>query len=57
MTTESSLNGPLAGVRVLELADLKVQYCGKLMADLGADVITIEPPGGQTTRSVGPFLD
>jgi benzylsuccinate CoA-transferase BbsE subunit len=41
----------------LELADLKVQYCGKLMADLGADVITIEPPGGQTTRSVGPFLD
>ena len=30
---------------------------GKLMADLGADVIKIEPPGGQYTRLVGPFLD
>ena len=48
--------GPLAGIRVLELADEKGQYCGKLMADLGADVIKIEPPGGQHTRSIGPFL-
>ena len=49
--------GPLAGLRVLELADEKGQFCGKLLADLGADVIKIEPPGGQNTRSVGPFLD
>jgi crotonobetainyl-CoA:carnitine CoA-transferase CaiB-like acyl-CoA transferase len=49
--------GPLAGLRVLELADEKGQFCGKLMADLGADVVKIEPPGGQNTRSVGPFLD
>ena len=49
--------GPLAGLRVLELADEKGQFCGKLMADLGADVIKIEPPGGQNTRSVGPFLN
>ncbi len=49
--------GPLAGVRVLELADEKGQFCGKLMADLGADVIKIEPPGGDTARSVGPFLE
>ncbi len=49
--------GPLAGLRVLETADEKGQYCGKLMADLGADVIKIEPPGGQSTRSVGPFLN
>lgn len=47
--------GPLAGLRVLELADEKGQFCGKLMADLGADVIKIEPPGGQSTRRVGPF--
>jgi crotonobetainyl-CoA:carnitine CoA-transferase CaiB-like acyl-CoA transferase len=50
-------SGPLAGLRVLELADEKGQFCGKLMADLGADVIKVEPPGGQHTRSVGPFLD
>jgi crotonobetainyl-CoA:carnitine CoA-transferase CaiB-like acyl-CoA transferase len=49
--------GPLAGLRALELADEKGQFCGKLMADLGADVIKIEPPGGQHTRAVGPFLD
>src|SRR5262249_51291507 len=48
---------PLAGLRVLELADEKGQYCGKLLADLGADVIKIEPPGGEAARRVGPFLD
>jgi crotonobetainyl-CoA:carnitine CoA-transferase CaiB-like acyl-CoA transferase len=52
-----SLPGPLSGLRVLELADEKGQFCGKLMGDLGADVIKIEPPGGQNTRWVGPFLD
>ena len=49
--------GPLSGLRVLELADEKGQFCGKLMGDLGADVIKIEPPGGEKTRRVGPFLD
>ena len=49
--------GPLSGLRVLELADEKGQFCGKLMADLGADLIKIEPPGGEKTRRVGPFLD
>ena len=49
--------GPLDGLRVLELADETGQFCGKLMADLGADVIKIEPPRGEDTRSVGPFLD
>ena len=49
--------GPLAGLRVLELADEKGQFCGKLLGDLGADVIKIEPPGGERCRHVGPFLD
>jgi crotonobetainyl-CoA:carnitine CoA-transferase CaiB-like acyl-CoA transferase len=49
--------GPLAGLRVLELADEKGQFCGKLLADLGADVVKIEPPGGEANRHVGPFLD
>jgi crotonobetainyl-CoA:carnitine CoA-transferase CaiB-like acyl-CoA transferase len=53
----SARPGPLHGLRVLELADEKGQFCGKLMADLGADVIKVEPPGGQHTRLVGPFLD
>jgi benzylsuccinate CoA-transferase BbsE subunit len=49
--------GPLAGLRVLELADEKGQFCGKLLGDLGADVVKIEPPGGERCRHVGPFLD
>lgn len=57
MTDSTMAPGPLAGLRVLELADEKGQFCGKLMADLGADVVKIEPPGGEATRSVGPFLD
>jgi crotonobetainyl-CoA:carnitine CoA-transferase CaiB-like acyl-CoA transferase len=50
-------SGPLAGLRVLELADEKGQFCGKLLGDLGADVVKIEPPGGEACRHVGPFLD
>src|SRR3978361_1994122 len=49
--------GPLTGLRILELADEKGQFCGKLFADLGADVVKIEPPGGEPNRNVGPFLD
>ena len=49
--------GPLAGLRILELADEKGQFCGKLLGDLGADVVKIEPPGGEPNRHVGPFLD
>ncbi len=49
--------GPLHGLRVLELGDEKGQWCAKLMADLGADVVKIEPPGGGAARQVGPFLD
>jgi crotonobetainyl-CoA:carnitine CoA-transferase CaiB-like acyl-CoA transferase len=49
--------GPLSGLRVLELADERGQFCGKLLGDLGADVVKIEPPGGERCRHVGPFLD
>ena len=51
-----NVSGPLTGLRVLELADEKGQFCGKLLADHGADVIKIEPPGGCGVRHVGPFL-
>jgi benzylsuccinate CoA-transferase BbsE subunit len=47
--------GAFGGLRVLELADEKGQWCGKQMADMGADVIKIEPPGGEAARNVGPF--
>ena len=49
--------GMLDGVRVVEIADERAEYTGLLMAGLGADVIKIEPPGGNATRRIGPFLD
>ncbi len=50
-------NGPLAGVRVVELASEQAAFAGKLLADLGADVVLVEPPGGHRTRSYEPFVD
>jgi benzylsuccinate CoA-transferase BbsE subunit len=57
MSGTETAPGPLAGLRVLELADEKGQFCGKLLGDLGADVVKVEPPGGEACRHVGPFLD
>ncbi|MDO8568370.1 MAG: CoA transferase, partial [Dehalococcoidales bacterium] len=51
------MDGALEGYRVLDLADSKGFFCGKLLADLGADVIKIEKPGGDDTRKIGPFKD
>lgn len=48
--------GALAGRKVLEITDASGAYCGKLLADMGADVIRIEPPGGDPTRALGPFF-
>ena len=48
---------PLTPYRVLDLTEGGFNWCGKVLADLGADVIKIEPPSGSPTRSVGPFLD
>ena len=45
----------LSDIRVLDLSGEMGLYCGKLLADLGADVIKIEPPGGDSARRVGPF--
>ncbi|PYS31661.1 MAG: carnitine dehydratase, partial [Acidobacteria bacterium] len=47
--------GPLAPYRVLDLTDESGFSCGKILADLGADVIKIEPPGGDAARLIGPF--
>jgi crotonobetainyl-CoA:carnitine CoA-transferase CaiB-like acyl-CoA transferase len=46
---------PLAGLRVLDLADEKGELCGRLLADLGADVIRLEPPAGAVSRRLPPF--
>lgn len=47
--------GLLNPYRVLDLTDQKGFLCGKILADLGADVIKIEKPGGDPSRNFGPF--
>ena len=51
-----SENGLLSPFRVLDLTDEFGFLCGKILGDLGADVIKIERPGGDTARNIGPFL-
>jgi crotonobetainyl-CoA:carnitine CoA-transferase CaiB-like acyl-CoA transferase len=46
----------LDGLKVVEYAGMvSGPYCGKLLADMGADVIKVEPPGGDPSRQCGPF--
>jgi crotonobetainyl-CoA:carnitine CoA-transferase CaiB-like acyl-CoA transferase len=45
----------LEGLRVVDLADEKGELCGRLLADFGADVIRVEPPGGARSRHLPPF--
>ena len=47
--------GMLSPYRVLDLSDERGWMCGKLMGDMGADVVKIERPGGDTGRNIGPF--
>lgn len=46
---------PLAQIRVIDLTDLRGAFAGRLLADLGADVIKVEPPGGDPGRWQPPF--
>ena len=46
---------PLDGLRVIELTSERCALAGKLLADMGADVIVVEPPGGSPMRGYEPF--
>jgi crotonobetainyl-CoA:carnitine CoA-transferase CaiB-like acyl-CoA transferase len=48
-------NSFLSDVRVIEVGDEKGEFCGKLFAGAGADVVKVEPPGGTSSRALGPF--
>ena len=52
---ESDITGPLSGLRILELGHfIAAPFCTRVLADLGADVIKVEPPGrGDPVRTWG----
>ncbi len=49
--------GALQGIRVIELARDPIAFAGKLLGDMGADVILVEPPEGDPARGYPPFVD
>lgn len=55
MSEQRNAESLLGGYRVLDLADEKGILCGRILGDLGADVIKIERPGGDRARNIGPF--
>lgn len=56
MRDEKKNETMLGPYRALDLTDEKGFLCGKILADLGADVIKIEKPGGDYSRNIGPFF-
>lgn len=48
---------PLHGVRVLDLSDHRAALGSRMLADLGAEVTMVEPPGGSSIRHLAPFVD
>jgi CoA:oxalate CoA-transferase len=51
------MSGPLAGIRVIEVGHMLAgPYCGLLLADMGAEVIKIEPPEGDIARKISPHF-
>ena len=48
---------PLKGIRVVDQAEDRGELCGRLLADLGGEVIRVEPPGGSRSRKLPPFHD
>ena len=57
MTKPSKPKGFLFDIRVLEVADHRGEFLGKLLAGAGADVVKVEPPVGAPTREIGPFYE
>jgi len=55
--TSSPTQLPLTGVRVIDMADPVGEAAGRLLADLGADVLKLEPPGGSGSRRNGWIID
>ncbi len=57
VTTHNVREAALSPYRILDLTDDYCLACGKILADLGAEVLKIEKPEGDRARSVPPFYE
>lgn len=57
MNDQQETDSLLTPFRALDLTDEKGFLCGKILGDLGADVIKVELPGGDPARNIGPFYE
>ena len=57
MASETQHGGPLSAVKVVDLTDERAIYGAKLLADLGANTVRIEPKSGDPLRARGPLLE
>src|SRR2546427_12677529 len=55
MINAKSREGLLSSFRILDLTDELGFLCGKILGDLGADVVKVDRPGGDPARLIGPF--
>ncbi len=55
-TEQSPHPGPLTGTRVIDLATARAELAGRILADFGAEVVKVEPPGGAEARRLAPFV-
>ena len=54
--TSAGARTPYAGLKVIELAeDVGGEFLGRMLGEMGADVVKVEPPQGSPTRALGPF--
>ena len=56
MVEDTRAEGMLSPYRILDLTDEKGLMCGRVLGDLGADVIQIEKPEGDSSRKIGPSI-
>ena len=52
---QGGIPSALSHIRIIEMGDIPASYATRLLADLGADIIKIEPPGGDPSRKLPPF--
>ncbi len=55
MLPSENNHGALDGIRVLEVAGGLGSYAARILGDLGANIVKVEPPGGDPSRRLAPF--